>query len=125
MTRLALTPVTTLGSYPTLPLTANSADFAFTAAGASFADGASYPLTGNEILLVHNGNVGAQTVTISSVKDDLNRTGDITTYSIGAGEYAVFGPFKEKGWKQSTGLIHIAASAADVDFAVIKLPASN
>jgi hypothetical protein len=125
MTRLALTPKTLPGSYPSLPLTANSVDFTFTPAGASFADGASYPLTGNEILLVHNGNVGAQTVTISSVVDDLNRTGDITTYSLAAGEYAAFGPFKEKGWRQSTGLIHIAASATDVEFAVLKLPASN
>lgn len=124
MTRLAITPKTLLGSYPTLPLTANSVDLAFTAAGASFADGASVTLTGNEILLVRNGNVGAQTVTITSVVDDLNRSGDITTYSVGAGEYAVFGPFKEKGWKQSTGLLHFAASATDVEFAVLKMPSA-
>jgi hypothetical protein len=106
MSRLAITPRTLLGSYPTLPLTANSADIAFTAAGASFADGASYPLTGQEILLVHNGNVGAETVTITSVADDLGRSGDITTYSLSAGEYGAFGPFKEKGWRQSDGTLH-------------------
>lgn len=121
MTRLAVTPQTLLGSYPALPVTANSADITFTAAGASFADGAGFTLTGGEILLVKNDNVGAQTVTISSVADDLKRTGDITTYSIGAGEVAAFGPFELKGWRQSDGKLHVAASAADVSFAVLKL----
>jgi hypothetical protein len=124
MTRLAITPKTVLGSYPTLPLSANSLDIVFTPAGASFADGASYLLTGQEILLVHNDNIGAQTVTITSVADDLSRTGDITSYSVGAGEFAVFPLFKEKGWKQSDGTIHISASATDVEFAVLKLPNS-
>ncbi len=123
MARLELTPKTMLGSYPSLPLTTNTSDFVFTAAGATFADGAGVLLTGFEILLVYNANVAAQTVTISSVADDLNRTGDITAYSIGAGEYAVFGPFKEKGWQQSASKkLYFAASAADVKFAVLKLP---
>jgi hypothetical protein len=122
MTRLALTPIDLLGSYPSLPLAANSADIAFTAAGASFADGAGYTLTGNEVLVVHNGAATAQTVTIESVADDLKRTGNITTYSIGAGEYAAFGPFKEKGWKQSDGKLHFSTTDATVGFAVLKLP---
>jgi hypothetical protein len=122
MARLALTPQTLLGSYPALPLTANAADVTFTAAGASFADGAGFPLTGGEILLAKNANAGAQTVTITSVADELKRTGDITTYSIGIGEIAVFGPFDIKGWRQSDGKLYIAASAADISFAVLKLP---
>lgn len=122
MARQVLTPVTAPGPYPALPLGANSRDVAFTAAGASFADGSSFPITGRELLLVHNGNAGAQTVTISSVADDLGRTGDITTYSIGIGEYALFGPFKKEGWGQSTGALHFAASAADVEFLVVRVP---
>jgi hypothetical protein len=122
MARLALTPQNLPGSYPALPITANAVDFVFTAAGANFADGAGFLMTGNEILLVQNANVGAQTVTISSVKDDIGRTGDITTYSVGASEFAMFGPFKEKGWKQADGQLYFAASATDVKFAVLKLP---
>lgn len=120
MARLAITPKQSTGSFPALPLSANAADFTWTPAGASFADGASFPITERELLLVKNLNVGAQTVTISSVVDGRNRTGDITTYSLGASEYAVFGPFTREGWAQSTGLLHFAASAADVNFAVIR-----
>lgn len=122
MTRLALSAQLTKGSYPSLPLSANSADVAWTAAGAEFADGFSIPHTGKEILLVRNDNVGPQTVTINSLADAKHqRTGDITTYSVGAGEYAVFGPWQADGWRQSTGLVHGAASAADVMLAVIRL----
>lgn len=122
MARLAITPKDAPGPYPALPISANARDVAFTAAGADFADGASFPITGRELLLVHNGNAGAQTVTITSVADDKNRTGDITTYSIGIGEYALFGPFKKAGWAQSTGLLHFAATAADVEFLVLRVP---
>lgn len=107
--------------YPVTPITANALDFAFTAAGASFADGAEFTLTGKEILLVHNANVGAQTVTITSVVDSYNRTGNITAYSVGIGEYAVFPQFMQLGWLGSNGKLHIAASAADVEFAVLRL----
>lgn len=122
MARLALTAKATPGSYPSLPLSANAADFAWTAAGGDFADGFSFPWTGREVLLVRNDNGGAQTVTINSLADSRKRrTGDISAYSVGAGEYAVLGPFQSDGWKQSTGLIHGAASAADVMLAVIRL----
>ena len=121
MTRLALTPQTLLGAYPTLPLAANAADVTFTAAGASFADGAKFPVTGGEILLVKNGEQSAQTVTITSVIDERKRTGTITAYSIGAGEMAAFGPFQPEGWMQADGQVYIAASADDVSFAVLRL----
>jgi len=123
MAELTLTVQQMIGKYPSLPLTANAADFTWTAAGADFADGAVFPLTGREILLVRNDNVGAQTVTITSVADDKNRTGDITTYSVGAGEYAVFPCLAVDGWRQTDGNLDIEASAADVMFAVLRLPA--
>ena len=123
MARLALTVQNILASYPTtLPLVAESADFVWTTAGADFADGASFVLTGREILLIRNDNAGAQTVTITSVVDKYGRTGDITAYSVGIGEYAVMPIFKTEGWKQTTGLLHFAASAADVFFAVLRMP---
>lgn len=121
MARLAL-PVKQLpAKYPALPIAANALDVTWTAAGAAFADGFSFPLTGKEILLVRNGNVGAQTVTINSVADPYRRTGDITAYSVGPGEYAVFPQFQMTGWQQPNGLLHGAASAADVMLAVLRL----
>lgn len=122
MARLALTVQTLLGKYPVTPLVANSADIVWTAAGVDFVDGASFTLTGEEVLLVRNDNVGAQTITIDSVVDPYNRTGNITTYSIGIGEYAAF-RLARPGWAQTNGLLYFAASAADVFFSVIRLPA--
>jgi hypothetical protein len=121
MARLALTPKSLPLKYPVLPITANALDFAFTAAGADFAEGASFPMTEKEVLIVHNGNVGAQTITITSVADPYARTGNITTYSLGAGEYAVFPQFQKAGWMQTDGNLYFAASATDVEFAVLRL----
>ena len=123
MARLAV-PVQdiTPGYPPTLPIAANSADITFTNAGASFADGAGFPLTGREVLVVKNGNVGAQTLTVSSTKDDKGRTGDITAYSLAAGDIAIF-RFPIEGWRQADGQLYFAASATDVAFGVVRLPA--
>jgi hypothetical protein len=121
MARLALTPKSLPLKYPVLPITANALDFAFTPAGADFADGASFPMTEKEILIVHNANAGVQTVTITSVIDPYSRTGNITSYSLGIGEYAVFPQFQKAGWVQSDGTLWFAASATDVEFAVLRL----
>lgn len=120
MARLPITPQTSLGGYPATPLTVQTADFVFTPAGAQFADGASFPITGRELLLVRNGNGAAQTVTITSMVDEKNRLGTITAYSVGISEYAVFGPFQKDGWAQAGGLLYFAASATDVEFAVLR-----
>lgn len=123
MARLSVTPQDVKSSYPTLPIAANGLDFTWVASGADFAQGFGFPLTGREVLLVRNDNVGAQTVTISSVVDEKNRSGDITTYSVGIGEYAVFPFFRPEGWRQSDGKLYGAASAADMFIAVLRLPA--
>lgn len=121
MARLAIAVQEPLSAHPALPLVADSADVVWTAAGAAFADGASFPMTGREVLLVRNPTAGALTVTISSV-GVLNRVGDITAYSIGVGEVAKFWFNKTEGWRQTTGLLHFAASAAGLEFAVVRLP---
>ena len=125
MARLALTPQVTLGGYPAIPLVANSADFTWTLSGADFADGAGFPLTGRELLLVRNDNAGAQTITIDAVADKFRRGAAnwIATYSIGIGEYAVFGPFPPTGWRQADGQLYFDVTAADLSFAVIRIPA--
>ncbi len=108
------------GAYPVLPLAADSADLAFVAADTvNFNE---TPLVESKTVLVAR-NVGAssRTVTITSVADNNNRTGDITAYSLGAGEVARFGPFKSVGWA-SAGKLRFEANNAEVEFAVITLP---
>ena len=122
MAILTVTVQNLLGKYPVTPLTANSADIVFTPAGADFADGFQFVHTGREIILVRNGNVGAQTITINSVPNAKGRSGTITAYSLGAGEYAAFPPFPVDGWRQSSGYLTGAMSAADVEIAVLRLP---
>lgn len=46
----------------------------------------------------------------------------ISAYSLGAGEYAAFGPFEREGWMQSDGYIYLEASHAEVKFGVLTLP---
>lgn len=121
MARLALTPKDLPARFPSLPITANALDFTFTAAGASFADGAGFILSEKEILLAYNPDSSARTITISSVADPFNRIGDITTYSLGTGEYCVFPQFKRDGWAQTNGQLYVAASNALVQFAVLRL----
>jgi hypothetical protein len=120
MARASLTVATALGSYPTLQPTANALDLAM--AAANVADKNQFTASGNDLVFAHNTGVGAVTVTITSVADPYKRTGDITAYSIGAGEYAHFGPFKMDGWKQTDGKIYLEASSADVKFGVVALP---
>lgn len=120
MARQVLTKLTMLGNFPSLPLTANSADLPMTAAIA--ADKERFVMDNKNIVIAHNTGAGARTVTITSVANaGSNRTGDITAYSIGAGEYAAFGPFEKDGWQQSDGYFHLEAEHAEVKFGILKL----
>ena len=120
MSRLLITPQEVLGSYPNLPLIADSADIIWTAAGVDFIDGFRFPLTGRELLIIRN-NTGVQTVTLSSVVSArTNRKGDITAYSMAAADVLVFGPFINDGWQQVSGELWGAVTVADVDIAVLK-----
>lgn len=104
-------------------IVANGADY--TMAAGTVTDGDTFVCTGREILLCRNINVAAKTITITSIADETNRTEDIATYSIGAGEYAVFGVglTNAKGWKSTAGTIRITVEHADVLVAVLRLPA--
>ncbi len=121
MARLVLVPQELPGSYPDLPVVADSVDLTFVASGADFVDGFSFPLTGRELLIIRNDNIAAKTVTIDSVAAKrTNREGDITAYSIGIGEYVALGPFSKDGWQQSDGSLHGEVSAADLFLIVLK-----
>lgn len=123
MARTAITPQALPGAYPALPITAEARDLAWAAmSGSGGANGNQAVMTGREILVFRNDDAAPQTVTITSIADDKNRTGDITTYSIGIGEYAIFGPFAVAGWRQADGNIYFEASAATVFCAVLRIP---
>lgn len=122
MARLVVPITPVVAGYPATPLAASALDFVWTNAGASFGDGAGFVLTGREVLLIRNANVGAQTVTIQSVNDAQNRKGDITAFSFAAGEFGAI-QLPVAGWRQPDGQLYFAASATDVAFAVLRLPA--
>lgn len=124
MAGLVALPITTpLGGYPILPVVALSAAIAFTTADAV---SNTFVSTGRELLLVRNTGAVPRTVTVTSVADQINRTGDIAAYSLPIGsvtpQFAVLGPFPAQGWKQSDGTIVVAGSSVDIAFAVIRLP---
>ena len=108
------------GKYPSLPLAGDAADFTWTAG--DVVNNNSFKSTGREVVLVRNDDVAAQTLSVLSAADEKKRKGDITSYSVGASEYAMFGPFPVEGWRQTDGTIHIDPGDADLKFAAIKLP---
>lgn len=80
-------------------------------------------LTGKEVILARNSGATPRTVSVSSVPLFGNgRTGDLTTYSIGAGETAVLPVFPLEGWLQADGNLYFEASHAEVLFTVLRLP---
>jgi hypothetical protein len=118
MARTSLTPKAALGIRSNV-YTANAADLTMTAADVANKNQAA--ASGKNLIFAHNTGVGAVTITITSVVNGLGRTGDITAFSLGAGEYAVFGPFGIEGWVQSDLKLYFEASAADVKFGVVDL----
>ena len=114
------TPITIKDPFATIA--ADAADVTWTACSAG-AD--TFVSNGRDIILVKNTGAGARTVTISSVVDEKNRTGDIGPYTLAAGDNAVFPPglTNSPGWKNpSTGVITITGSHAEVQVLILRLP---
>ena len=112
--RTSLTKTPALGT-KTNAYTANAADLTMAAADSSNKN--LFAASGKDLVVAHNTGVGTATVTIDNTGDD-----DITAYSLGAGEYAIFGPFgTENNWVQTTWKVHLEASSADVKFGVVDL----
>jgi hypothetical protein len=105
--------------YPVLPVSPDSLDVAFTVGDS--VNGLEFVATGRELVLMRNVNAGAQTFTLKSVKDELNRTGDIPAYSLGPGEFAPLYP-PLKGFQQPDGKVYIDVSHNDVNIMVLRLP---
>lgn len=119
MGRVLVPPITPIGPFPSLQPAALSLDFVWQAADAG---NKQYCPIGREVLLLawNSGAVG-RTVTVTSVADSHNRTGDVTAYAIGAGLYSVIGRYGVEGWGQADGSLYFEASHADVKFLVLKL----
>lgn len=106
------------GPYPGT-VAANALDIAETAGTVA---GNSFKLTGREILVCRNTATGAAgTVTITSVADRKGRTADITAYSIGATEIAMFFFGNREGW-DSGGVVNVTPSATTIKIAVVQVP---
>jgi hypothetical protein len=107
------------GPYPVLPVGALALDFVFTVADNVNFD--EFAFTGRELILVSNPTGGALTFTLESVADGAQRTGDVTTYSVGAGLFSCFWAGNVVGWNNS-GKFFLKGSAATLKFAVIRIP---
>jgi hypothetical protein len=123
MPRTVLPTIAVVGPYPVLPVAALSLDFAFSAADNVNAN--QFPFTGREVLLVQNTAGAPGTFTLTSIADSQGRTGDITTYQVGAGLFSIIDLGRlGDGWRQADGNIYLTASAATMKFAVLRLSSS-
>jgi hypothetical protein len=119
MARTSITPVALVGPYPTLPVSANALDIALTAADVANKNQAAQAGS-RQLLVAFNSGATPHTVTITSAADDKNRTGDLSAYSVGAGELAAF-LMKSGGWRQSDSKLYFEADHAEIKFAVINI----
>lgn len=120
MPRTTITPITPLGPYPSLPVAANALDIAYTAA--DVANKNQVLFNGPKLILARNSHATMPyTVTLTSKVDSRNRGGDITTYSLEAGDVMAFKIDNAEGWQQSDGYLYFEASNASVLFAVLNL----
>lgn len=103
-------------------ITAGSADVVFTAGDVG---GDTIACTGREIIIAFNSGASAYTITVSSVADEKGRTGDISAYSLAAGDYVALGVglTNSQGWKNSSGNIAVSVSNAAIKWMVLRLPA--
>lgn len=121
MARTTITPETPLGAYGDYSV-AGVADLPMAVtSGDSGDNGNQFVASGKDLVIFHNTAVGPQVITFTSEPDTYGRSQDIDSYSLGAGEYAIFGPFKLTGWEQTDGKIYFETDDADILVAVIAL----
>ena len=112
MARVVHAAVETSGKYPTAPAT-----LTFTAADATNKESTAH--TGREVIIFRNSGASTRNVTVNSVADSRNRTGDLT-FTLAAGAVKAVGPLGVDGWRQSTGVLHFEADHAEVLIAVFR-----
>jgi hypothetical protein len=126
-TLIATEPIA--GPYPTLPVAATSLDLTWTAADTvngnyfildKIVNFGSAGGGGGDVLLVWNTDTSAHNLTLKSQPDQAGRSGDITTYSVGAGVVSAFDYSQLSGWADSSGFVYISADNATVKFAILQ-----
>jgi hypothetical protein len=122
MSFTAIAPVTPVGPYPAGGVVGATA-LNLVETACDTVNGNSFIMTGHEVLLLHNTDASAHTVTLSSASDSKGRSGDITTYSIPANTIAVF-DFRGglEGWQQSDGTVHFTGVSALIKAAILTFP---
>lgn len=120
--RTALTPLVVKGPYPG---TVSAGDLSVTALDSvDNTNGNSWSGNGRDLMVIQNPTVGAITITLTSVADQLGRKGDITAYSIPANTGFMFFWFGSLiGWAQDAqGTIYLDASATGLKIKVLRIP---
>ncbi len=122
MARTTLTPQTLPGNKVSAYSVAESADITYAVTtGLLTANGNQFVSSGNDIVICRNDQIGAQTITFYTVEDPYGLQENIEVYSIGAGEYAIFGIFQVIPWRQADGNVYLGTSHADILIAIIAL----
>lgn len=78
--------------------------------------------TGRDLLVIQNPTAGAITITLTSSADSANRKADISTYSLGVGEFMAFWYGSLVGWDQGGGQIYIDCSATGLKGMIFRIP---
>jgi len=118
MARVELTPTSILGPHPSSP---SAGQFDVTFSSVDEVSGNEFALTGKEIIVFHNTNTTAVAgITLTSVADPYNRTGDLTA-TLGSGEYAAFYAGDIKGWRQSTGAFYFTGSISGLKAGILRI----
>ena len=118
MARTTLTKTQAKGPFPTLPVAADGLDLLLTAA--DVANKNQFLPGGNDVVVMQNSGAAPYTVTLTTAPDAQNRTGDISTYSLAAGDIACI-VIKTAGWVQADGFVYLEASNAAVKFGILAL----
>lgn len=118
MARTTLVKTTAKGPFPVLPVAAGGLDV--TMAAADVVNKNQFLPSGNDLVIMQNSGATPYTVTINSAPDAQNRSGDVETYSLDAGDICGF-LVKTNGWVQTDGNVYLEASNAAVKFGVISL----
>jgi len=115
MARTALTVQQLAGPYPD-PLNMN--DLTFTAA--DVANKNEFVFQGNELIVARNTDASTRNVILTSVKDALKRTGDITK-AILTKAFAIYEARDVVGFQQADGKFYLEADHANIGFAIVRL----
>lgn len=78
--------------------------------------------TGRDLLVIQNPTAGAITITLTSSADSANRKADISTYSLGVGEFMAFWYGSLVGWDQGGGQLYIDCSATGLKGMIFRIP---